>query len=67
MEVKVFFFFFFFAKIKLCFLPLHILLNEGLEESSEMNLSEVAWLEEVQPSDNFVVFRGRYNGPVIRV
>ncbi|KAJ8638907.1 hypothetical protein MRB53_015601 [Persea americana] len=39
---------------------------EGIVESSGISISEVAWLEEFEPPDNFVVRRGVYKGPVIR-
>ncbi|XP_010276995.1 PREDICTED: plant cysteine oxidase 5-like isoform X6 [Nelumbo nucifera] len=38
----------------------------GILESSRIKTSEVAWLEEFQPPDNFVVRRGLYKGPIIR-
>eukprot|EP00262_Sarcandra_glabra_P004121 TRINITY_DN15109_c0_g9_i1.p1 TRINITY_DN15109_c0_g9~~TRINITY_DN15109_c0_g9_i1.p1 ORF type:complete len:177 (+),score=23.56 TRINITY_DN15109_c0_g9_i1:73-531(+) len=40
---------------------------EGIVESSGIKASEVAWLEEFQPPDNFVVRRGQYKGPIIRI
>ncbi|CAO2823516.1 unnamed protein product [Amaranthus hypochondriacus] len=30
-----------------------------------VNLDEIVWLEEIQPPENFVVFRGQYNGPQV--
>ncbi|KAF8391221.1 hypothetical protein HHK36_023523 [Tetracentron sinense] len=38
----------------------------GIAQSSEIEASEVAWLEEFQPPENFAVQRGRYKGRVIR-
>lgn len=40
-------------------------LLEGIVQSSGISISELAWLEEFQPPDNFVVRRGVYKGPVI--
>ncbi|XXG61538.1 hypothetical protein AAC387_Pa05g0124 [Persea americana] len=45
-------------------LPVEVV--EGIVESSGISISEVAWLEEFEPPDNFVVRRGVYKGPVIR-
>ncbi|XP_021812008.1 plant cysteine oxidase 4-like [Prunus avium] len=38
----------------------------SLEELCGTEPSEVAWLEEIQPPENFVVRRGVYKGPTIR-
>uniref|UniRef100_A0A6M2F9W7 cysteine dioxygenase n=1 Tax=Populus davidiana TaxID=266767 RepID=A0A6M2F9W7_9ROSI len=41
-------------------------LPEGTEELCGSEPSEIAWLEETQPPENFVVRRGVYKGPNIR-
>uniref|UniRef100_A0A5B6ZY62 cysteine dioxygenase n=1 Tax=Davidia involucrata TaxID=16924 RepID=A0A5B6ZY62_DAVIN len=41
-------------------------LPEGIDELCGIKPSEVAWLEEIQPPENFVVRRGLYKGPIIR-
>ncbi|KAK9696845.1 hypothetical protein RND81_08G000800 [Saponaria officinalis] len=40
-------------------------LPDGIEEQLEgVDVSELVWLEEIQPPENFVVLRGHYKGPV---
>ncbi|KAK1321077.1 hypothetical protein QJS10_CPA03g00712 [Acorus calamus] len=39
----------------------------GTQESEEVEPSKLAWLEEYQLPENFVVQRGLYRGPIIRV
>lgn len=40
---------------------------EGIAESSGVSVSELTWLEEFQPPENFVVRRGVYKGRVIKL
>lgn len=35
------------------------------QQPEGVNLDEIIWLEEIQPPENFVVFRGQYNGPQV--
>ncbi|XP_021670033.1 plant cysteine oxidase 4 isoform X3 [Hevea brasiliensis] len=41
-------------------------LPEGAAQLCGIEPSEVAWLEETQPPENFVILRGEYRGPNIR-
>ncbi|KAJ6926042.1 plant cysteine oxidase 5 isoform X1 [Populus alba x Populus x berolinensis] len=41
-------------------------LPEGTEALCGIEPSEITWLEETQPPENFVVWRGLYKGPTIR-
>lgn len=42
-------------------------LPDGIVEQLEgVNLDEIVWLEEIQPPENFVVFRGQYKGPLVK-
>lgn len=43
------------------------LVLDGIVEQLEgVNLDEIVWLEEIQPPENFVVFRGQYKGPLVK-
>lgn len=39
---------------------------KGTEDLCGIEPSEIAWLEETQPPENFAVQRGVYRGPAIR-
>lgn len=54
-------------KIKtLLYVYAYFLFAEGAAQLCGIEPSEVAWLEETQPPENFVVQRGLYKGPNIR-
>lgn len=42
-----------------------VCLSKGILQSNGIRPFEVAWLEECQPPDSFVIRRGLYKGPVI--
>ncbi|KAL5707533.1 cysteamine dioxygenase [Ranunculus cassubicifolius] len=46
--------------------PRKDLVLHGIDDSSEVDTPETAWLEEFQPPENFVVRRGVYKGPTIK-
>ena len=41
------------------------MLDDIAQQLEGVNLNEIVWLEEIQPPENFVVFRGQYNGPQV--